>query len=110
MPYLPGVYAVVLPGKRISVDFFVDKEQQISIKIDTTDLIGKTVVTGSKENILFQQYQQYIASKGKLLEDERQGYMKSTTKKDSALHEANYLKFNKELNDYREGIIKDNGK
>ena len=22
---LPGVYAVVLPGKRISVDFFVDK-------------------------------------------------------------------------------------
>ena len=107
---LPGVYAVVLPGKRISVDFFVDKEQQISIKIDTTDLIGKTVVTGSKENILFQQYQQYIAGKGKLLEDERQGYMKSTTKKDSALHEANYLKLNKELNDYREGIIKDNGK
>jgi thiol-disulfide isomerase/thioredoxin len=36
--------------------------------------------------------------------------MKSTTKKDSVLHEANYLKFNKELNDYREGIIKDNGK
>jgi len=107
---LPGVYAVVLPGKRISVDFFVDKEQQISIKIDTTDLIGKTVVTGSKENILFQQYQQYISVKGKLLEAEREGYMKSTTKKDSALHEANYLKFNKELNDYREGIIRDNGK
>ena len=107
---LPGVYAVVLPGKRISVDFFVDKEQQISIKIDTTDLTGKTVVTGSKENILFQQYQQYISVKGKLLEVEREGYMKSTTKKDSALHEANYLKYNKELNDYREGIIRDNGK
>ena len=53
----PGIYAIVLPGKRISVDFFVDKEQQISIKLDTTDLLNKTVVTGSKENILFQQYQ-----------------------------------------------------
>lgn len=102
----PGIYAIVLPGKRISVDFFIDKEQQISMKLDTTDLINKTVVTGSKENILFQQYQQYVEVKGKLMEVERQAYLKSTTKKDSSLHEANYLKLNKELNDYREGIVK----
>src|SRR6185436_13865608 len=38
-----GIYAMVLPGKRITVDFFVDKEQVISVKIDTTDLINKTV-------------------------------------------------------------------
>ncbi|MCW3089222.1 MAG: alkyl hydroperoxide reductase/Thiol specific antioxidant/Mal allergen [Ferruginibacter sp.] len=100
-----GIYAVVLPGKRITVDFFTDKEQVISIKIDTNDLVNKTVVTGSKENILFQQYQQYIAVKGKLLEAERQAYLQATTKKDSALHEANYLKYNKELKDYRENII-----
>jgi protein-disulfide isomerase len=102
----PGIYAMVLPGKRITVDFFVDKEQVISIKIDTTDLINKTVVTGSKENILFQQYQQYIASKGKMLEAERQAYLRSTSKADSSLHESNYLKYNKELNDYRESIVK----
>ncbi len=106
----PGIYAMVLPGKRITVDFFVDKEQVISVKIDTNDLVNKTVVTGSKENILFQQYQQYIAVKGKLLEAERQAYLQSTTKKDSALHEANYLKYNKELNDYREGIIRNQPK
>jgi len=103
---LPGIYAMVLPGKRITVDFFVDKEQVISVKVDTTDLVNKTIVTGSKENVLFQQYQQYISVKGKLLESERQAYLQSTTKKDSALHEANYLKYNKELNDYREEIIK----
>lgn len=103
---LPGIYAMVLPGKRITVDFFVDKEQVISVKLDTTDLINKTVVTGSKENILFQQYQQFIAVKGRLMETERMAYLQSTTKNDSALHEANYLKYNKELNDYREGIIK----
>jgi hypothetical protein len=103
----PGIYAVVLPEKRITVDFFVDKEQVITVKIgDTADLVNKTIVAGSKENVLFQQYQQYISVKGKSLEEERQAYLKSTTKKDSALHEANYLKYNKELNDYREGIVK----
>ena len=101
-----GIYAVVLPGKRVTIDFFVDKEQLISIKVDTTDIINKTTVTGSKENVLFQQYQQYISLKGKSLEAERQAYQQSTTKKDSALHEANYIKYNKELNDYREALIK----
>ena len=57
---LPGIYAVVLPGKRITIDFFIDKEQAVTIKIDTTDLVNKTVVTGSKENIIFQQYQQLV--------------------------------------------------
>ncbi|MEJ7588993.1 MAG: DUF4369 domain-containing protein [Ferruginibacter sp.] len=101
-----GIYAVVMPGKRITVDFFIDKEQVISIKIDTTDLFYKTVVTGSKENILFQQYQQYIAGKGKLLESERQAYVQATSKNDSVLHEANYLKYNAELNDFRRNCKK----
>lgn len=103
---LPGIYAMVLPGKRVSVDFLVDKEQVINVKVDTTDLINKTFITGSKENVLFQQYQQIIAAKGKLMEAEKQAYLQATTKKDSALHETSYLKYNKELNDYRENIIK----
>ncbi|MDO9374485.1 MAG: redoxin domain-containing protein [Bacteroidota bacterium] len=102
----PGIYAMVLPGKRISVDFFVDKEQVVTVQVDTTDIVNKTIVTGSKENVLFQQYQQYIADKGKSLEGERQAYLRSTSKADSSLHETNYLKYNKELNDYRENIIK----
>jgi hypothetical protein len=106
----PGIYAVVMPGKRITIDFFIDKEQVISVKVDTTDLVNKTFVTGSKENVLFRQYQQYIAVKGKQMEVERQAYLQSTTKNDSALHEANYIKYNKELNDYREGIIRNQPK
>jgi peroxiredoxin len=101
-----GIYAMVLPGKSKLVDFFIDKEQIISIKIDTTDLLNKTVVTGSKENILFQEYQKNMAIKGKLWEQERVAYSKSETKKDSLLHEANYNRLNKELNEYRETIIK----
>ena len=105
-----GIYAVVLPGKRITVDFFVDKEQLISLKIDTTDIVNKTVITGSKENVLFQQYQQHVSVKGRVLEAERQAYLQSKTKSDSLLHEANYQKYNTELNDYRDGIIKDHPK
>ena len=63
---LPGVYAIVFPGKNKMFDFLVDKEQIITIKSDTSDLTNKTTVTGSKENILFQQYQKFVSSKGKL--------------------------------------------
>jgi len=102
----PGIYAMVLPGKSKLVDFFVDKEQVINVKIDTTDLLNKTVITGSKENILFEQYQKTMATKGKQWEAERTAYSQSKTKQDSLLHEANYNKLNKDLNEYRENIIK----
>ncbi len=103
---LPGIYAMVLPGKSKLVDFFVDKEQVITVKLDTTDLLNKTVITGSKENILFEQYQKTMAVKGRQWEAERTAYSQSKTKEDSLLHEANYNKLNKDLNEYRENIMK----
>ena len=39
---LPGVYSIVFPGKNKLFDFLVDKEQIITIKADTSDLINKT--------------------------------------------------------------------
>ncbi|HEY5407840.1 MAG TPA: redoxin domain-containing protein [Ginsengibacter sp.] len=105
---LPGVYSIVFPGKNKLFDFLVDKEQVISIKADTTDLINKTIVTGSKENILFQQYQKFVAAKGANLQVEINSYKASKTKNDSVLHEKNYNDLNKELNNYRDKIINDN--
>jgi thiol-disulfide isomerase/thioredoxin len=103
-----GIYAIVLPGKTKMVDFFIDKEQTIDITIDTTDLLNKTVVKGSSANVPFQQYQKFMAEKGRLWDLERQAYNNSKTKADSALHEANYMRLNKELNDYRDVIINSN--
>ncbi len=102
---LPGIYSIIFPGKSKLVDFFVDKEQVIFIKADTTDLL-KTVVTGSKENTLFQVYQKFVAVKGRQLQSELQAYNNSTNRADSVLHEAKYNQFDKELRLYREGIIK----
>src|ERR1035437_10033983 len=103
----PGIYSIVFPGKTKLVDFLIDKEQEISIKADTSDLLNKTIVTGSKENVLFQQYEKYVAVKGKLLQDEKIAFSKSKTKADSALHEKNYSLHAKELQDYRENTIKE---
>jgi peroxiredoxin len=103
---LPGVYSIVFPGKNKLFDFLVDKEQVIRIKADTTDLLNKTTVTGSKENILFQQYQKLVASRGALLQKELVAYKNSKNKSDSNLHEKNYSDLNRELNSYRDNIIK----
>ncbi len=100
-----GIYSIVFPGKNLTADFFIDKEQTITIKADTTNL-ANMIVTGSKENSLFQQYQKFVSSKGLLLQQERSAYNVSNTKSDSVLHEANYNRYNKELNDYRDNIIK----
>jgi hypothetical protein len=101
-----GIYSIVFPGKDKSFDFFISTEQVITITADTSDLLNKTSVVGSKENILFQEYQKKSAAKIALLNKEKNAYSKATTKEDSALHEKNYAMYNKQLNDYREGIIK----
>ena len=103
----PGVYSIVFPGKNKLYDFLVDKGQFITIKADTTDLIHKTEVTGSPENVLFQQYQKYVASRGIFLQKELEEYKSSTTKADSSLHENKYKELNDELNDYRDKMIKE---
>lgn len=102
-----GIYSIVFPGKRLTADFFIDKEQQISISADTTDL-PNMVVTGSKEHGLFQQYQKYVAVKGSLMQAERSAYTSAKTAKDSALHLENYNRYNTELNDYRNDLVKNN--
>ncbi len=102
----PGIYAIFFPGKQLRTEFLIDKEQEITVTADTADLVNKTVVTGSKENILYSQYQKIAAVKGRLIQQERKAYSASTTQADSLLHEKNYTGYTNELNEYREGIIK----
>ena len=103
----PGIYAVFLPGKSQRIEFLVDKEQKINIKTDTTDIVNKTIITGSKENILYQQYQKFIAQKGPFYAKEEKAYNQSKTKADSALHHQSLQAAAKEMTDYRLKIIKE---
>lgn len=104
-----GVYAIFLPGNRLRVEFLMDKQQVISVLVaDTSDMINKTTVTGTKDNILYVEYQKFTAIKGKQLEQERTAYNNSLTMADSVLHANNYNNYNKQLTDYREALIKNN--
>ncbi len=102
----PGIYAIFFPGKQLRTEFLIGSDQIISVTADTTDLVNKTVVTGSTENILYDQYQKIAASKGKMIQQERMAFAASATKADSAIHEKKYMALLNELNQYREGIIK----
>lgn len=104
-----GIYCIIFPGKTQLVDFLIDSSsvpRVITIKTDTADFLNKTVITGAPENNLFFEYQKLIEPTGKLLVEERKAYSESKTKADSDLHEANYFKYNKGLDTYRDSIIK----
>ncbi|NJO25716.1 MAG: DUF4369 domain-containing protein [Bacteroidia bacterium] len=102
-----GIYVVVFPGKRQKADFLIDKEQKINIKVaDTNNIGGTTVITGSPANNLYMQYQKFVTQKATLLEVERRAYMASATRPDSLYHEKNYNQLNKDLNNYRDNLIK----
>jgi thiol-disulfide isomerase/thioredoxin len=103
----PGIYSVVFPGKRHTADFLIGKEktQNIKIQADSNNLAAMKV-TGSSEDILFRQYQQYVANQGKLLNEERAAYMRATNAADSAIHEKKYKDYNNQLNDFRTDLIR----
>jgi thiol-disulfide isomerase/thioredoxin len=100
-----GIYSIVFPGKRLTADFLIDKEQNITITADTTKL-DKIQITGSPANSLFREYQSTVSARGKFLQEARKGYDNAKTKQDSAKFEAAYRKLSMELNTYREDMVK----
>lgn len=100
----PGIYVIIFPGKRLTADFLVEKEQNISIIADTNHL-EQIKITGSQANIIFKQYQSFVNITGKQLQDVRVAYNAAKTHYDSVKYEAAYKKFSKELNDYRMSIV-----
>ncbi|MEQ1553158.1 MAG: thioredoxin-like domain-containing protein [Ferruginibacter sp.] len=101
----PGIYSLVMPGKRLTTDFLIDKEQNITLLVDS--LKPENIqITGSIANVDFKAYQNFVNAKGKFLQQEKNAYNTSKSKADSAKHEAAYAKLSKELNVYRENLVK----
>jgi thiol-disulfide isomerase/thioredoxin len=102
-----GIYTIVFGNNKFSADFLLTANAKLKIISDTTDL-SRTNISGNEDNNIFTQYQNFVAEKGKLLGAERRAYEMSTTRQDSAMHEANYTKLNTELNAYRQNLIDNN--
>ena len=99
-----GIYSIVFPGKRLTADFLIDKEQSLSINADT-NYLDKIIITGSPVNTAFREYRTFADAKGRQLQQEKTAYNNSRTAADSLRHETAYKKYAKELNDYRLAII-----
>lgn len=101
-----GIYAIVFPGKRYTFDFFIsNNDSLITLSADTITL-PEYKIAGAPENDQFIDYQKYVSIKGGQLQAERMAYVAAKTAADSALHLENFNRFNKELNDYRDSLMK----
>ena len=100
-----GIYFIVSPAKYLLFEFLMDKDQHFSIKADTTNL-NKFTITGSTDNQLFQDYTNFLAEKSPKLLAMQQQFSTAKNAADSAAIRASLTKANKELQDYREAIVK----
>lgn len=101
----PGIYFVVSPQMTMLFDFLMDSKQQFSIVADTLKKEEFTI-TGSPDNDLFKKYSTYSGEKGKELTDINELYTKAKTKEDSTKYRNELIKGNKELQKYRDDLMK----
>jgi len=100
-----GVYLIGYPNKQGFFEFLIGKEQHFSISADTTDL-RNIKFTNSTDNDLFMSYQQYMAINGKRIDSAQKLLPLAKDKKDSIFLTDLIVKTNKEIREYRLGIIK----
>lgn len=100
-----GIYFVVPPARYLAFEVLMDKEQHFSIVADTSNW-SKVKVTGSVENTIFQDYNNFLAAKVPALNALQRDLAMATTKEDSTRINNLRAAKNEELNSYRENIIK----
>jgi len=101
-----GLYLVYLPNKN-RFDLLIDKNQVFSVVSDTIDLSRKTKITGDSDNILFYQYQSFIADQRDLA-NQLQKSLVSANSKDSILIRSKIESINNEVIGYVSKLIDSN--
>ena len=100
-----GIYFVVSPQYTIQFELLVGSNQQFSIVGDTAQK-DNPIIKGSADNDLFKEYTKATIEKGKALSDLNQRFTAAKTKEDSAAYRNEIIKSNRELQFYREDIVK----
>ncbi len=101
-----GIYFVVPPARYLAFEVLMDKEQRFSIIVTDTSDWSKVKITGSADNTIFQDYNNFLAAKVPALNALQRELAMATTKEDSARINSLRAAKNEELNSYRENIIK----
>ena len=102
-----GIYFLVSPDKAILFEMLMDDKQHFTVKADTAHSENISF-TGSEENTNFQNYTKFLAQHVPALTSLQAKLKDAKNASDSAQIIADITKENKVLDDYREGVIKDN--
>jgi len=100
-----GIYFVVSPQMVIQFEFLIGNQQQFSIAADTSKK-ENAIITGSPDNDLFKEYSKVSVEKGKNIGTLTQQLSAAKTKADSIKIKTEIVRLNKELQAYREDVIK----
>jgi len=100
-----GIYFIVSPQYTVQFELLIGNQQQFSIAGDTAQK-DNPVIKGSPDNDLFKEYSAITIEKGKALMNLNQQMATAKTKEDSAKLRNEIVRLNKELQNYREDIIK----
>lgn len=100
-----GIYFIVSAQYIIQFELLVGNQQHFSIIADTAHK-DDVKITGSDDNDIFKSYTKATTEKGKVLETLGKKLSQAKTQKDSAEVQSQLKKANKELNDYRDNVIK----
>jgi len=105
-----GIYLFVPAGKNRYFDFVMDAQQNFSLETDTLDYIKYMKVKGSEENKFFYEYQNFMASKQKMMEPLQAQYKRVKDKnKDSAkIVQEKMAAVDKDVKEYKINFIKNN--
>ncbi len=103
-----GIYLIGYPNKAGFFEVLVDKQQHFSIIADTATLAKGIKFENSSDNVLFNNYQQYMSNKGNEINKLRASLKLSTSKKDSSTIKDKLVKIDKDISVYRGEIIKKN--
>lgn len=101
-----GIYIVVSQSRTRLFDVLMDDVQHFAIKADTSNY-ENVVITGSKENDLYTAYSKFLAAKAPVMNAMEQQFKAAKNAKDSAELREQLIRANKELNQYRDNVIKE---
>ena len=104
-----GIYLVGYPDKSGFFEMLIDKQQHFSVMADTATLRSEgTKFLNSPDNVLFNAYQKEMAAKGKEIEAAKKQLAAAKNAKDSTHWNDELVKLDKQIQAYREEIIKKN--
>ncbi|MES1216500.1 MAG: thioredoxin-like domain-containing protein [Bacteroidota bacterium] len=103
-----GIYLVGYPDKAGFFEILIDKQQRFSVIADTATIKKGIQFVNSADNVLFNDYQQYMMKKGKEIETFKEQLKKAGNATDSAHWNAELGKTDNIIKQYREAIIKKN--